>query len=604
MEKKKIFSFKPEFIFLIIASFFGIINLLITPYGSGSDEFTHLNRIFEISKFQFIPHPNINEINLPVAFSMISYRTGRTLITPLTLDSIKSLLKITIDPKEAYLVNTRSVYFPTLYFPAALVMGIFSRILNNFPVLITVFIIRFINYFIFILFAYLSIKIIPYGKWVLFALLLAPGVINMSAIVNVDYASYGMSALFISWVVNLSKKKDQINNREFIILLGLILGLFTLKPNYAILIFLLFIISKKLITTRKTILLIFFSLACFILFTIGWNIIVNSYSISTNSNIFPFDQLINVVTHPFQFFQTLFNAISSTSTEYFLGWIGYYGYGVGVVPPAVYPLFLLALLMLTLIKPENEKPALQQRIIFLVLGIMSTLSIFAIFYLFNSGVGSKSIFGVQGRYFFLSGLLIFIGLSGFDITKYSRIIKIVSTILISVTNGLFTFGLFATYYLFCGSNYYIPGLCYLPEYKSNDQNSYSTGILDSGFVLKQTFSSECNNVKEINFFLAPDSGTKGLLIVKIFNSESTNPLVSNSYIVKENDIGKKLTFTVPNVTNGKGEDFYFTIEGQSDSKNGFSFATTMGDDYPAGKFFINNDLIQKDLFFHYGCQLK
>jgi len=595
---------KPEKIFIILAFLFGVVNILLVPFGTGEDEFTHLSRIWEISKFHFMTKANSPIINMPNAFTRIDWRANNKFVDPISLKVYLDEYRITIEPLKIDPATTRSSYFPSLYFPAALVMGIFARILNNFPVLMTVTLIRLINLLIFLILSFLAIKTIPFGKWVLFAVLLAPEVIIISSIVNVDFASYGISALFISWVLYISFNKEKFSQKNYLILLALIFALFTLKVNYAILIALLFIIPKELFSKIQKTTLILFTIAAFLILVIAWNVITvpDSADFPTNPSIS--GQIAYVFSHPILFAGTVVHSISANIGNYLKEWIAEYANHVGAIPPLTYVLFGIGLILFSIFKSEEIQPTKRQRIFLISLGVFSFLAIFVIFYLAISNVGSTVIAGIHGRYFFISGLLLFLGVSGFIRNYLPQAMKIIAITTIAISQGLYILGIFATYYVFCGSNIYTPGLCYLPKYKDFDHTNYTTHKLTQGFIVKQTFVPECNKLDEIAFYLAPESNDQGSFTFQFYDGASNKLIYSKVYVVNENDLGKQLHFPIPEITSAKGKEFYFTLQGAELNSQDLSFSSSPKDDYEAGNLTVNNSAFPGDLFFQYGCNLR
>jgi uncharacterized membrane protein len=599
--------FRPENLFVVLALLFGIANIFLTPFGTGYDEWTHLSRTWEISRFHLLTEVNATTIYLPVAFTTINWRINHTFVDPISLDEYLSKYKVIIEPQvnpESVLpTTTRSSYFPSMYFPAALVMGIFARILNNFPVMMTVTLIRLVNFLIFLMLSFLAIQKIPFGKWVLFALLLAPEVIYMSSIVNIDYSSYGVSALFLSWVLYLSFKREKVTRKDYWILLALIFGLFTLKVNYAVLGILLFLIPKEQFSkTQKTILVVF-TVGAFFLLVIGWYMIAASGSGNYTEEVSISGQAAYIFSHPALFMGTLAKSIVSVFSRVFREWIAVYAYGVGVVPPLIYLFFMIGLLIFSVFRFDAIQPTRTQRIFLVSLGCISFLAIFVIFYLAESNVGGIDIRGINGRYFFASALLLLLGTSGLMKEILPYVMKIIATVLIAISQGFFIYGIFATFYVFCGANTYVPGLCYLPSYKNLEKTAFTTKKLPDGFVLYQTFVPECDAIEEIAFYLAPESDPHGSIIFELYEMEPDRLIHSTKYAVSEKDLAKQLHFPFPKVTGTKGKKFIFTIRGTESDSQGLSFSTSAKDEYEMGDFTVNGSSFHGDLYFQYGCNL-
>ena len=69
--------------------------------------------------------------------------------------------------------TTRAVYFPTLYGVQAIVMGITGR-LFDLPIMVIYYSIRFSYLLMYCILVFLSIRAIPFGKWLFGVLVSTP----------------------------------------------------------------------------------------------------------------------------------------------------------------------------------------------------------------------------------------------------------------------------------------------------------------------------------------------------------------------------------------------------------------------------------------------
>ncbi len=598
--KKNIAQIKPQLFFLITSLIFGILICIITPYGSANDEYTHTVRTWEISKFDFIPNKGSGPTSLPAAFLASTYRS-RFFIDPLSIDDLKDLFQLKIIPEENNTHFTRSFYSPLVYFPAAIVMGLFLRILNNIPVIIPLTLIKLLHLSIYILLTYIAIKKIPFGKFTLATISLAPIVILESSIVSIEYINYGSVALFISWVLFLANKEDQVNIKEFIILLFLIFLITIIKTNSIFLLLFLFIIPKYQFSKPKWKLFSFlFAIISLIVFYLFWNIIAYSNFYVQSENINLGKQVFYILGHPTIFIQTLFNQIAGDWKMYIIGWIGLYGYGNGIVPIVVYWLYIITIIFVSIFDTPPKKRVLFFRMFFFIMSIVGVILTFTIFYLTMNNVGDSFITGIQGRYFYVSGFLFFFGLVGIIRWNNSCFPKILSFLNI-FTLCFYTFGLFATYYILCGTNLYTKGLCYLPQYKNWDPVTYTTGILSGDFILKQTFISKCNGLSEVRIMLAEDSSISGELIFKLIDRESKETIATKSIQPEVRNLGTWINMQLDYPISSLGKSYILSIQPFNTFANNFIFSTAQRDEYRDGDLIINGKFPDTDVLFQYGC---
>ena len=88
---------KPEITIALVALIFGIVLVFITPFGAGTDEDTHLGRIWEMSTGAMLPNQYLSTgPKYPFAFYQISFRQDLNL-NPVTWDTWKTQLLTKID---------------------------------------------------------------------------------------------------------------------------------------------------------------------------------------------------------------------------------------------------------------------------------------------------------------------------------------------------------------------------------------------------------------------------------------------------------------------------------------------------------------------------
>jgi len=224
MKKSSNWIFQPQNIFLIFSLLVGIALVFITPLGAGFDEDTHIARIWEISRFKFIPNQLLGQgPNFPQVFYKLSYRQ-KEIIHPIGINFYKENADLIIDWNNMINHQTRSLYFPLVYIPQAFIMGLFGRLLDT-PVIILYFLLRLSYLFLYIVLVYWAIKIIPFGKNLLALFAFAPMAIIQASIVSPDAISNGISFLFIAWIFYLIKQKEGPLSKKYITITWAMVGL-------------------------------------------------------------------------------------------------------------------------------------------------------------------------------------------------------------------------------------------------------------------------------------------------------------------------------------------------------------------------------------------
>ncbi len=117
--------------------------------------------------------------------------------------------------------------------------------------------------------------------------------------------------------------------------------------------------------------------------------------------------------------------------------------------------------------------------------------------LHRSYVGTKSIEGVQGRYFTTVMPLLFVGLAGLPLLQRIRIPSALLVILSVVSLLFYSTGMYLSYHVVCGSQFYQAGLCYQPNYKNWAPDERYSNPISTQLTLKQEIILECNGASEV-----------------------------------------------------------------------------------------------------------
>lgn len=609
MEEKQTWIHRPENIFLIISLLVGSFLVILTPIGAGFDEDTHVARIWEMSNFEFIPNRFLGEgPHFPQAFYELSYRQT-DIIRPVGMNFYQENANLKIDWDNMINHQTRSIYFPLLYLPQAFIMGVLGRILNT-PILVIYFALRLSYLVLYVLLTYLAIKIIPFGKYILCGLALAPMALIQASIVSVDAISNGVSFLFFAWVFSIRDKKDQTISKKEILVTWLMVALLAIiKINSLILLFLLFLIPRNFFQNRKTYLK-FWIIAIMIVVILcgGWNVLtIVKPSGETGEGNF---SLINAQSTILGDLPTIINSLGEDlkihGSQYIREWIGVFGYGYWNLPGFVYIFYPILLIILLCIESSTDILNGRQRILMIFLFGIGALFIFAIFQIIATPSDNYIVSGVQGRYFIpLSPLLFFALISSQPILKLKNMHK--NRILVccaSILGIAVLFSALLVYHVNCGSSYYEKGLCYLPKYKNWAPDSNLSKPLENGEVYEQTFLSECNPIQELRIWINNSNPeTAGKLQVSVYESNSKKEVFSEEINEFENIGSGWLTISFPAPIQKSGSTYQIYIYSQGLGP-GIQLGLSSRDEYKEGELMINGELSNYDLLFNYGCSIN
>ncbi|MBT3321049.1 MAG: DUF2142 domain-containing protein [Anaerolineae bacterium] len=594
----------PVEIFLLIASsFFGILALIYLPISAGYDEETHLVRAWQMSTLDMLPNKvDEAEIPFPQIYWDLSYRR-QFLVRSVPQDFWDKYGDLSIDSREyVYGVSTRSVYSPLLLVPQAIVLRYAGRSLDL-PALPVFYLTRLAGLLSYILLIWLSLRLIPYGKWLFALLALSPIALLQAVTISADTISNGIAFLFIAGVLAIAQK-EKIQKKDWWGLVFLVFLLFSAKVNllYLILLPLLLIPPKRFKTKRSY---YFFITSIFLLFLVevlGWTIIAYPRLGTAPDGTNPLGQIQFILTNLPFFIKTLVIDIINSAGIRFNNWIAIYGYDYWPTPKIVYWLYGGALLLALFIDDKKEKKiSPKERKVFLILFVIGYIATILLMYLSFTPVGSSVVIGVQGRYFTVVMPLLFLAIlriRKFTLSKGALAKK--TALLLGVSSlVVYTLGLWLSYQTPCGSQYYQEGFCYQPNYKNFSPETVYSAPISNELSLTQEISPECDGMEEIRVWV---------------NTEKSSPLGQTEFSLST-QAGREIAKEIVLNTNLAASGWYFLSFAPewSSSQESYNFSINTMDqsdiliaysirpEYPAGKLYENDSPSKQDIIFQYGC---
>lgn len=595
----------PEIVFLMIAIPFGIILCLLIPPGAGFDETTHMARVWEISGVELIPNQSAEGgIYLPSAFAEVSYRS-QFFYEP--VDYYGELWLKHIDWDVQVYEHTRSIYFPLPYLPLAALMGILGRVLDA-PVLLIYFMVRFAQFGIYAALAFLAIRLVPIGKWILACLSLSPMVMFQATTVSMDAYTNGISFLFIAWILALHLQRDQLSWKQVVLTLVAASLLLAAKPGTFFLLILLLLLPAKRFPSRNAILALSLGIVVAILTLVaGWNLLVYQSFYLNTPGYGAVDQMHLIITQPLHFFSVLLRDAALHWLEYLKGWAGVHAYGVGRVPPLMYWLFGAGIIGATLL--DSSKSVLQRRtrailLLTLFIGYISTV---LLLYLTANPIGATSIQGVQGRYFVpVLPLLLFavppyIATVKPKLAKPSAQLAKVTPLFVATSLLTYVVGIFFSFHTLCGIHHYTGGLCYQPQYRNWAPELHQTSPLTAGTYMRQSFQIACAPLRSIRVWTVLGDRASGHTLLEVQDSVGktvASSSVENASIVQQG--WWEVEF--PPIQAAISENYAILLSSDlNDPVGALSFGVTSRQEYKSGQFVINGVPAGYDLIFQYGC---
>jgi uncharacterized membrane protein len=458
MKKKKskqnyLYKIRAEYLFVILATIFGLFLVFINPPWQSNDEDRHFKHAYFISQGFLIPDQGdnkiggvipVNAVDLTQKFQGIRF-SEEVKISKKKLEELKN---VPLNPHKKRFFHDHLYYTePVGYLPAA--FGIFiGQYFNSNPVWLNWFG-RIGNLAFYILIIFFAIKYTPVFKNVFLLYALTPMVLYQGASVTYDVLSIAFTFLIFALVLKYSLDPDSyITYKEIILFVFIFLVHRYSKDGYPLIPFLFFMIppSKFKLKTNTWISFSLMFIFCVMLYWLPdwtWSKIIaaQGYHLEESKTLQK-DLLMNMsknidfqLTQPGKAISNIIGNINHFRQEWTGGTIARFGYSYTLLPNWFF--FLHGLILITVAFLESKKEITihfyQKTIVFLV-GFGSILGIILMSYAI-SPVGANMIFGLQGRYLVNAiPIILFLVFSGkIEFNKWKQKSSITLAIYIIVT---------------------------------------------------------------------------------------------------------------------------------------------------------------------------
>ena len=592
-------------IYLILVLFiFGLVTCFLLPVSAGYDEETHLIRVWEMSGWTFIPNNPLGKgMPFPAVYWEMSYRRP-FIVRPVEMDFLEKYQGLRVDAHDYIYgsVETRSVYAPPLLLPQALIMHFFGRS-ERWSALTTFYACRMIGLLSFLILAWLAVRLIPFGKWTLAILAASPVVLLQASTISADAISNGIALLFIGATLALVNRRA-LYWKEWTAFAFLFLILFWGKLNIVPLAILPFLLLRpsnfKMRYGYASLLLV--AMALFLLEVAGWNLIAYSRLHTAPTGTDPIAQIQFMLGKPLEFLGVLVNNVWTKGIDYLHDWIAIYGYNYWPVPIYTY-FFYAAALLFSLFQPAGKANINRgTRIALVAVFVITYLATILSLYITFTPVGSHQVEGVQGRYFVTVMPLLFLALVGLKLFKRMQLPVVVPVALALASLVIFLAGMYLSYHVACGSQYYQSGLCYQPNYKNWAPDELYSPPVSNQLTLSQEIVAECNGMTELRIWMnTADSDPTQTTSFVLEDVQSNRDVFHASVPNSDLPAGAWYSLTFPADWSSQGKFYLLTITGATHDANGPRIALSLRQEYPAGKLYENGQPINKDLIFQTGC---
>ena len=401
----------PEKLFLYTVPIMCLLFLVIMPMYRGHDENRHMLRIYEISEGHLLTEVDDGVVGTPLP-SVVIDGTGKYWREEMTYNDVLDLKDVEIDYDDTKItsMDTVAIYSPVQYIPQAIGM-VFSRLISD-NLLLMLYMARLFNLIVCVVLLYFAIKLIPFGKLLVYLISILPLSIEAFSTMSPDGITISLSILLIAYILNIIFKKDRVVQKKDVAIISVISVIIALcKIVYVPLVTAILLIPASKFKSKK-------SKALISTFVIGISVIANLiwFKISTNylaliSGGSSTDKIINVLTSPIDYFRMLLytmNYNGSTYMERLFGSVLAMGEFVKLyfIVPFVFSIFFLFESATN--KELKKRFSKFQNIVIFLIALVVVGLVFTSLYVQYTDESSMTISGVQGRYFI--PILLLVGL--------------------------------------------------------------------------------------------------------------------------------------------------------------------------------------------------
>jgi uncharacterized membrane protein len=411
---------KPEAVFVVIATFFGVSMILFTPPFIAPDEPDHFSRSFQVSELKFVPKESEDRITgdyLPEQIQSTPYIAlqGMPFISDKKVDVFQNLplLAKLVDfaRRKFVYIFQMSLYSPVPYIPQAL--GVTLGKLLYPSVLILMYLGRLLNLFTWILLIYLAIRTTPIFKYIFFLVALTPMSLFLAASLSADASTNGLSFLMIALILKYAfGTNDHVKHKDLIILFSISILVSLCKQVYFLLVLLFMMIPVKKLRSNTNYWIIFCSLILLSLTSVlGWTYLVKDLepvNIYNKENVFPDLQIEYILSHPIEYAKTIARTVllSRFYTDQFIGLLGWVDVRLPTALICIYAIVLWTVVFLD--KSQDTYMTIKNRIILFSVFLIIFCLIMTALYLVWTPVSQGVINGVWGRHFLAISPLLFL----------------------------------------------------------------------------------------------------------------------------------------------------------------------------------------------------
>ncbi len=390
---------------MIIAAFFGILWLIITPPFQSPDEDEHFIRAYQIAQGDILAQRCGDRIGGEIPRSIFTVRNGVNPGMKFNHEIKQSIsvvirhLREPLKPEEKIFYDFPfcSYYSPIGYIPQIIIL-VFGKFFQL-PPLILMYLGRMFNLIFWIAIIYHGLVILPHSRRLFFLIALLPTNLYLASTVNMDATLNALTFSLLCYVFYLLDQGQKIKLKQIIMLATMFSMIVLIKPN-SITFFLIFLFfPQNLFSDRKQHLLYLSFICVTAIASWGWWMVLNHH-LPTPKLYWtaPQEQVKFVISNPLYFLWTSLHTLWVFKSFLIKSHIGAFGWCEVFLPNFTVFLYLGLLLYYALVE-NHPRMNSYVKIISLLVIISNYLLVGFLLYVSWNTVGENLIRGLQGRYY-------------------------------------------------------------------------------------------------------------------------------------------------------------------------------------------------------------
>jgi uncharacterized membrane protein len=419
-------------VFLVVGLVWGLVLVFLVPPLQNFDELSHYYRAWSVAEGQLqvpaggiVPVPR-SVADLPAHFPYVAIATHQQ--KPST-SAIRNLIWQPITGGTVPSSSFAADYFPLGYVPQATGITL-ARLMGHSP-LLSIYLGRLANLLVSLMLVAFALKLLPYGRAIMFVLALFPLTMLQMASLSPDALLISGTFFFVALALHYSQKLclDWMHGIALALTAALVLNA---KPGYAALSLLVFVIPPSRFASRSR----YFAtvaatigvtvvLAGLIMVTAPDSSQVNAMMLGANNKIDPGAQVANIVHHPLTLVRVLDTTMGTVSLLLARNAVGDYAWGQLPVSDSVAIIGWLAVLAVLFLR-ERVPIRPWQRLVLIGLSLLGTVIVTVGLYVTWTPVGGPSVLGIQGRYYYPFALMGLLGVFGFPFRRRWVVVLVVA----------------------------------------------------------------------------------------------------------------------------------------------------------------------------------